>query len=47
MKRFVVALSNLVDEGWIAYDYKLVDRFLLNEIQLYETMVLIHALKSI
>jgi hypothetical protein len=39
--------SNLVDKVWIAYDHKPVDQLLSNEIQLYETMVQVHVLKSI
>ena len=36
-----------MDEVLIVYDCKPVDRLLLNEIQLYETMVRIHVLMSI
>lgn len=46
MKELVVN-PNLVDEVLIEYECKPVDRFLLNEIQLYETMVPIHVLMSI
>ena len=41
-----MVISNLMDSILIECGYKVVDQFLLNYIQFYETMVLIHVLKT-